>query len=487
MTVRILIPATLRGLAGREREAAVEARTAREALERLAEIHPALRPALFTDAGEVQGFLNLFVGSKSLEEIGGPDALLPADAEILLVPAISGGSGATDAPAEVPAEKVTLGNDEILRYSRQLLLREVGVKGQKKLKAAKVLIIGCGGLGAPLALYLASAGVGTLGLLDFDLVDETNLQRQVIHGTRDVGRPKAASARDSVRAINPKVKTVVHQTRLTKENALEIISQYDIVADATDNFVARYLISDACVLAGKPDVFGGIYQTEGQAGVFDARRGGCWRCLYPSPPPAGVIPSCAEGGVIGSLAGLVGSIQATEVIKLIVGAEEPLIGRLILIDAWRMKFHEFRTKKNPACPICGEHPTITRLEEIDYEEFCGLHKADEDGIPIDSITAKELRARLDRGDRIELIDVREPHERAIAKFPGAKWIPVGQLARRRDELDPEADLIFLCREGKRSILAARTIIEAGWRGRCLNLEGGIDEWAREVDPSMPRY
>ena len=380
-----------------------------------------------------------------------------------------------------------LSNEEIKRYSRHLLLPEVGVDGQEKLRAAKVLIVGMGGLGAPLAQYLAAAGIGTLGLLDFDVVEESNLQRQVIHGTRDVGRPKVASARDAIKRLNPGVNVEMYNFPLTKENALELFSGYDVIADGTDNYNTRYLVNDACVLLGKPNVSAAIYQFEGQASVYFAKRGPCYRCVYPSPPPPGLVPSCGEGGVIGVLPGIIGTIQAAEIIKLIIGGSRTLVGRLLHFDAWNMKFRELKLEKNPDCPICGKNPTITKLDSIDYEEFCGLKKKKAEDAEVSAIEPKELKRRIDAGEKINIVDIREPHERAIYKFPNALVIPIGQLARRQDELDAGADTVFICKEGKRSILAVRTIQEAGFKGACFNLKDGINGWSRDVDPTVPQY
>jgi adenylyltransferase/sulfurtransferase len=377
-----------------------------------------------------------------------------------------------------------LTNEEIGRYSRHLLLPEIGIEGQKKLKAAKVLIVGTGGLGAPLALYLAAAGVGTIGLVDFDVVDESNLQRQIIHSTRDVGRPKVASAKDRIKGINPLVNVVTHNEMLTSQNALELFAGYDIIADGTDNFQTRYLVNDACVFLGKLNAYGSVFQFDGQATVFGAKDGPCYRCLYPSPPPPGLVPSCAEGGVMGVLPGIIGTIQAAESIKLIVGGAKPLIGRLLLFDAWRMSFRELKLEKNPDCPVCGKNPSIHEL--IDYEQFCGLKK-NADSKPIDTITAIELKKRLDNGDKIQFIDIREPHERAIVKFPNAIIMPLGQLERRMDELDPSVDAVLLCKIGQRSILGIKALQEAGYKGKLMNLQDGLNAWARDVDRSMPIY
>ncbi|GHU54401.1 molybdenum cofactor biosynthesis protein MoeB [Spirochaetia bacterium] len=377
-----------------------------------------------------------------------------------------------------------LSNEEIGRYSRHLLLPEVGLEGQKRLKEAKVLLVGTGGLGAPLALYLAAAGVGTLGIVDFDFVEESNLQRQVIHGTKDVGRPKVASAQDRIKGINPRCKVNTYNTMLTSANALDIMKDYDVVADGTDNYQTRYLVNDACVLLGIPNVYGSIFQFEGQASVFYAKEGPCYRFLYPEPPPPGLVPSCAEGGVVGVLPGIVGCLQANEVIKLIVGGGDTLIGRLLLFDAWKLKFRELELDKDPHCPICGKSPTIHEL--IDYEQFCGLKK-NQDEEPVETITARELKERIDRNDPLQIIDTREPHERAIVKFPQAKAIPLGQMARRIDEFDPTVDAVFICKIGQRSVFAIRALREAGYKGRLLNLKDGINAWAREVDTTLPTY
>ncbi|MDR2295662.1 MAG: molybdopterin-synthase adenylyltransferase MoeB [Clostridiales Family XIII bacterium] len=377
-----------------------------------------------------------------------------------------------------------LSNAEIARYSRHLPLPEIGLAGQRRLRAAKVLIVGAGGLGAPLALYLAAAGVGTLGLVDFDLVEASNLQRQILHGVRDIDRPKVASARDRIRSLNPDVTVVEHGTRLCAENALDILRDYDVVADGTDNYPTRYLVNDACALLGLPNVYGSVLRFEGQASVFYAKEGPCYRCLYPVPPPPGLVPSCAEGGVMGVLPGIVGTIQATEVIKLLVGGDGTLVGRLLLFDAWRMRFRELKLEKDPACPICGENRSIHA--PIDYERFCGL-KRERGEEAVESLTARELKARLDAGDPIQIIDIREPHERAIARFPNAKAIPLGQVARRMDELDPNIDAVFLCRIGQRSVFAICALREAGYKGRLLNLRDGVNAWARDVDASLPQY
>jgi len=375
-----------------------------------------------------------------------------------------------------------LSHEEILRYSRHLILPDVGVEGQRRLKAARVLLIGAGGLGSPAALYLAAAGVGTLGLVDFDVVDRTNLQRQILHGTSQVGRSKLESAAARIRDLNPHVGIETFETRLTSLNALDIISGFDIVADGTDNFPTRYLVNDACVLLGKPNVYGSIFRFEGQASVFYAKEGPCYRCLYAEPPPPGLVPSCAEGGVLGVLPGIIGSIQALETIKLIVGGGESLIGRLLLFDALRLEFRELRLEKDPDCPVCGAHPTLTHL--IDYEAFCGIGAEPAyEGV---EITATELREEWNRNPDLVVLDVREPHEAAIARIEGARLIPLGELPARLGELDGHAEIVAHCHHGQRSMKALEIMKAAGF-GKVRNLRGGIDAWSVNVDESVPRY
>ena len=382
-------------------------------------------------------------------------------------------------------QEVKLSKEEVQRYSRHLIMPEVGMEGQLKLKRARVLTIGTGGLGAPLGLYLAAAGVGHLGLVDFDVVDSSNLQRQVTFTTADVGKPKSEAAKARLSALNPAIEIVSYETRLTSDNALELFRDYDIIVDGTDNFPTRFLVNDACVLLGKPNVYGSIFRFEGQATVFGYPGGPCYRCLYPEPPPPGLVPSCAEGGVLGVLPGIVGSIQAMETIKLILGAGEPLVGRLLLFDALAMRFRELKLKRNPDCPMCGDHRTITKL--IDYEEFCGIRgeeaPAMTDGIP--EITATELKARQDRGEKLFILDVREPHEYQICNLNG-KLIPLGELPRRVNELDSSVEMVVHCRSGKRSADAIHFLQTAGFK-KLWNLKGGVLAWADEVDPRMPKY
>jgi sulfur-carrier protein adenylyltransferase/sulfurtransferase len=382
-------------------------------------------------------------------------------------------------------QEVKLSREEIQRYSRHLIMPEVGMEGQLKLKRARVLTIGTGGLGAPLGLYLAAAGVGHLGLVDFDVVDASNLQRQVTFTTADVGKPKSEAAKARLSALNPAIEIVSYETRLTSENALDLFRDYDIIVDGTDNFPTRFLVNDACVLLGKPNVYGSIFRFEGQATVFGYPDGPCYRCLYPEPPPPGLVPSCAEGGVLGVLPGIVGSIQAMETIKLILGAGEPLVGRLLLFDALAMRFRELKLKKNPDCPLCGKNRTITKL--IDYEEFCGIRGEEAPAMTdgIQEITATELKARQDRGDKLFILDVREPHEYQICNLNG-KLIPLGELPRRVNELDSSVEMVVHCRSGKRSADAIHFLQTAGFK-KLWNLKGGVLAWSDEVDPRMPKY
>ena len=392
----------------------------------------------------------------------------------------------TVSPVSAPARgDVTLSNEEILRYSRHLIMPEVGMEGQLKLKRARVLLVGTGGLGAPLGLYLAAAGVGTLGIVDFDKVDFTNLQRQVAFGTSDVGRPKIEAAAERLGNLNPEIQIKSYETQLTSENALEIFRDYDIIVDGTDNFPTRYLVNDACVLLGKPNVYGSIFRFEGQASIFGYPDGPCYRCLYPEPPPPGLVPSCAEGGVLGVLPGIIGSIQAMETLKLILKTGEPLVGRLLLFDALGMKFRELKLRKNPDCPVCGTNPSITKL--IDYAEFCGI-RGEEAPAPqtsVPEITPRDLKARLDRGDDLYILDVREPHEYQICNI-GGHLIPLGDLSRRVNELDSAREIVAHCRSGKRSAEAAEFLRKAGFK-KIWNLKGGILAWSDEVDSSVPKY
>ncbi len=483
---KVLIPTPLRQFTGKQNTVSVSGGTVGEVLSALTSQYPDLRKQIFTDEGKVRSFVNVYLNDEDIRYLG-KDATPTKEGDTLsLVPSIAGGS-----TLAAPAAEVTLSNDEILRYSRHLIIPEVGIEGQKKLKAAKVLLVGTGGLGAPLGLYLSAAGIGKIGLVDFDTVDFTNLQRQVIHSTKDVGRKKLDSAAEKMQAINPHVQIARHEVALTSENALEILKDYDLVVDGTDNFPTRYLVNDACVLLGKPNVYGSIFRFEGQATVFGYEGGPCYRCLYPEPPPPGLVPSCAEGGVLGILPGTIGLIQATETVKLILGIGEPLVGRLLLYDALGMRFRELKLRKNPECPICGEHRTITKL--IDYHQFCGVPQpqsqpasAQENKLREGEIDVTEVKAKLDRGDDFVLIDVREPHEYRICSIPGAKLIPLGEFPRHVDEFDPAADIVIHCKSGMRSARACGILRQAGF-ANVRNMAGGILAWSDKVDPSVPKY
>ena len=379
-----------------------------------------------------------------------------------------------------------LSNDEILRYSRHLIMPEVGMEGQLKLKQAKVLLIGAGGLGAPLGLYLAAAGVGKLGLVDFDVVDFTNLQRQIIHSTETVGQPKLQSAKNRLSGLNPHIEIETYETALSSKNALDLFRDYDIVADGTDNFPTRYLVNDACVLLGKPNVYGSIFRFEGQASVFATKEGPCYRCLYPEPPPPGLVPSCAEGGVLGILPGLIGVVQATEVVKLILGNGTSLAGRLLLYDALEMKFRELKLRKDPECPICGPNRTIHEL--IDYDQFCGItpEPPPPPGLTEFELNPEDVKKKIDRKDDFFLLDVREPHEVEICTIPGSHLIPLGQVTARVNELNSADEIVVYCRSGKRSGQAVEFLKQAGFR-KVKNMRGGILAWSDRVDPSVPKY
>ncbi len=475
MSVRILIPTPLRAYAAQQASLQAIGPDVRAVLGELTAKYPALQKHLFDDSGKLRSYVNIYKNEEDIRYLQGQGTALAAGDTVSIVPSVAGGSGVAE---ELPK----LSKEEIRRYSRHLIMPEVTLEGQRKLKAARVLLVGTGGLGSPAALYLAAAGVGTLGLVDFDVVDESNLQRQILHGTGDVGRRKVLSAKDSVLSVNPHVNVVLHEVRLTSENALEILKDYDIVADGTDNFPTRYLVNDACVLLGKPNVYGSIFRFEGQASIFGAPGGPCYRCLYPEPPPPGLVPSCAEGGVLGVLPGMIGILQATEVVKLIMGIGEPLVGRLLLYDALGMTFRTLKLRRNPECPVCGDHPSIKEL--VDYEAFCGI--ADEPEEDETALTAVELKARLDKGEKLVLLDVREPHEAAIARIEGSRLIPLNDLPGRVSELDSTDSIVAYCHHGLRSASATAFLRSAGFR-KVQNLSGGIDHWAVQVDPNLARY
>jgi len=481
MAVKVLIPTPLRPHAGGKAAAEFSAKTVAEALHGLTTEYAELKKHLFTNEGKLRSFVNVYVNGEDIRYLAQENTPTKDGDIINIIPSIAGGSYTST--QSTPGE--TLSNEEILRYSRHLIMPEVGMDGQLKLKKAKVLLIGTGGLGAPLGLYLAAAGVGKLGLVDFDVVDFTNLQRQVTFGTSDVGKPKSEAARARLSNLNPDIEVEAFETKLTSENALELFKDFDIIVDGTDNFPTRYLVNDACVLLGKPNVYGSIFRFEGQITIFGMPQGPCYRCLYPEPPPPGLVPSCAEGGVLGVLPGIVGSVQAMETIKLILGSGRNLTGRLLLFDALEMEFREFKLRKNPNCPICGEHRTIDKL--IDYYEFCGVRgeEAPAPDLKVPEITPKELKARQDRGDELFVLDVREPHEYQICNLKG-HLIPLGELPRRVHELDSSVEIVAHCRSGKRSAEAVDFLRKAGFR-KVLNLKGGILAWSDEVDASIPKY
>jgi adenylyltransferase/sulfurtransferase len=471
MATPILIPTALRSFVDGQARVEVEGRTVGEVLAALAARYGELRRHLYDDGGRLRSFVNVYVNDHDVRSLQREATPVGAGDVVSIVPAIAGGAGAT------------LDSEELRRYSRHLVLPEVGVEGQQKLKSASVLLVGAGGLGAPVGMYLAAAGVGRLGLVDFDVVDATNLQRQVTYSTADIGRRKLEATRERLHGINPHVQIDTYELRLDSSNALELCRAYDIVVDGTDNFPTRYLVNDACVLTGRPNVYGSIFRFEGQASVFWAARGPCYRCLYPEPPPPGLVPSCAEGGVLGVLPGIVGTIQAMETVKLVLGAGEPLIGRLLLFDALGMGFRELRLHKDPDCAVCGPRPRVTRL--IDYEEFCGVRGG---AAPASSgdIAAIELKTRLDRGDDVTIVDVREPHEWEICRIAGAQLVPLRTLPQHLDQLPRDRDIVVHCKVGGRSAKAAEFLRAQGF-DRVLNLTGGIHAWIDSVDPTQTKY
>lgn len=495
--VKVKVPAPLRSFTGGVSTTEADGETVGEVLRGLVGQHQGLERHLYDPSGRLRNFVSVYLNDEDVRYLEREATPVRTGDVLSIVPAIAGGSPAGAAvpagrPAPVLAEPIEeklgppLTPDQMRRYSRHLLLPEVGVKGQRKLRAAKVLLIGAGGLGAPAALYLAAAGVGEIGLVDFDRVEASNLQRQVLYGTHDVGRPKLEAAKARLTDLNPDVVVRPFEEKLTGDNALDILRPFDVILDGTDNFPTRYLVNDASVLLGKPNVYGSIYRFEGQASVFDARRGPCYRCLYPEPPPPGLVPSCAEGGVLGVLPGLVGTIQATETVKLLLGIGEPLIGRLLLFDALSLRFRELRLRKNPDCVICGTHPTQTSL--IDYPAFCGVLAEPTtpaaSGVP--QISPEALAARLAGDDPPTVIDVRTPAEWEIVHLPNATLIPLADLPQRVTELAHARELVLYCHGGNRSSQAARLLLELGFT-RVSSLTGGIDAWSVKVDPTLPRY
>jgi adenylyltransferase/sulfurtransferase len=485
MAVKIQIPTPLRPYTGQQGIVEIEGKTVGELLQNLAAKHGDLRAHLYAPDGKLRSFVNIYLNDEDIRYLSREETPVTSSDTVSIVPSVAGG-GPTAAPDAVLPE---LTHDEVKRYSRHLIMPEVGAEGQRRLKAARVLCVGAGGLGSPAALYLTAAGVGTVGLVDYDVVDASNLQRQVLFSTSDVGRPKVEAARDRLRGLNPGANIVVHEMPLTSSNALQIFADYDIIVDGADNFPTRYLVNDACVLLGKPNAYGSIFRFDGQASVFATKGGPCYRCLYPEPPPPGLVPSCAEGGVLGVLPGIIGTIQATEAIKLIVGAGDTLIGRLLLFDALKMSFRTLKLQRDPTCPVCGDRPTVKSL--IDYEQFCGIAPAAPaaGGVPEFETTAEDLKARLDRGDRIWLLDVREKNEYEICRIEGSTLIPLGELPRRLAEVPQGADapdMVVYCKMGARSAQAVNLLRQKGVT-RVQNLQGGILAWIDHVDPSQAKY
>ena len=497
MATRILIPTPLRPYTDKKDSVDAEGKTVGELLADLTAKHSGLKAHLYNEQGKLRSFVNIYINDEDIRYLGKEQTPVKDGDTISIIPSVAGGAPTS---AEAAVGKPTragvlpeLTSEEYKRYSRHLILPEVGLEGQRRLKAAKVLCVGAGGLGSPVALYLAAAGVGTIGMVDFDVVDYSNLQRQILHGTPDVGRSKLASATDKLKAINPDINIKGYEVALSSENALKIFEGYDVVADGTDNFPTRYLVNDACVLLGIPNAYGSIFRFEGQASVFGTKEGPCYRCLYPEPPPPGLVPSCAEGGVLGVLPGMIGMIQATETIKLLLGIGEPLIGRFMIYDALRMRFRELKLRKDPDCPVCGTHPTVTTL--IDYEQFCGLlpegHEpaaaASGPAVSTTVISAAGFKTRLDRGDKLFILDVREPNEYQINRIAGSVLIPLGEVPQRyKTELNPDDEIVVLCKMGGRSAKAADFLRTQGFK-RVLNLKGGILDWIDKVDPSQPKY
>ena len=480
----INIPTPLRPFTDKKEAVEVSGATVGELLSDLATRYEGLRKHLYADNGKLRNFVNVYLNDEDIRYLQREATPVKAGDTLSIVPSVAGGAPTTAAPPETE-----LSPEEIKRYSRHLIMPEMGMDGQRKLKQSSVLCIGAGGLGSPAAMYLAAAGIGRLGIVDFDVVDYSNLQRQLLHTTNDVGRTKLESARDKIVALNPHVQVDTYEEALSSENAMRLFKGYDVILDGTDNFPTRYLVNDACVLSGIPNAYGSIFRFEGQASVFATKEGPCYRCLYPEPPPPGLVPSCAEGGVLGVLPGIIGVIQATESIKLLTGIGEPLIGRFLIYDALKMKFRELKLKKDPECPVCGPNPTVTKL--IDYDQFCGVtpaHATDNAGGTVSDweITPVELKKKLDAGETPFILDVREPNEYQINRIPGSTLIPLGELPRRYQELPRDREIVAQCKMGGRSAKAMDFLKTVGFTN-VKNLKGGILEWIDKVDPSQPKY
>jgi len=472
MPVKVIIPTALRQHTNDEDELSLNARTVGDALKELTTTFPSLSRHLYSDQGRLRNFINIYLNEEDIRYMDGESTQLKDGDTLMIVPAVAGGNAESE---------VSFSSSEFARYSRHLIMPEVGLEGQRKLKSASVLIVGAGGLGTPSATYLAAAGVGRIGILDYDTIERSNLHRQVLYSEDDVGKSKADVARERLLRVNPNISVEVHKVKLDSSNALEILRNYDVILDGTDNFPTRYLVNDACVLLGKPNVYASIFRFEGQASVFFAKEGPCYRCLYSEPPPPGMVPSCAEGGVLGVLPGVMGTIQAAETIDLILGKGRPLIGRLLLFDALDMSFRELKLKKNPKCSICGPNPTVTRL--IDYEAFCGVS---EEISPEFEVSPKTLKGWMDDGRDVVTLDVREPFEHEINQVPGSKFIPLAELPERVNELNTASSIVVYCHTGARSAQAVRFLNSMGFK-KAKNLKGGIRAWGNEVDPTIQMY
>jgi len=470
MASTLKIPSPLRRFTDGEASIEVNGSNVRDVLEELFQAHPDIKKHLIEEDGSLRNFVNIFIGGEDIRQKGGMDASVADGADIRIIPSIAGGSA-------------KLSPEEFIRYSRHLSLPEVGIEGQKKIKSAKVLVVGAGGLGSPVSLYLAAAGVGTIGMVDFDVVDESNLQRQVLFGMEQIGKSKLQSAKDRLENLNPYTDFILHETALSSENALEIIADYDMVIDGTDNFPTRYLVNDACVILNKPNVYGSIYRFDGQVSVFNYDGGPCYRCLYPSPPPPNLVPSCAEGGVLGVLPGIIGTMQANEALKLILNIGEPMVGRFLLFDALSFEFSELNIQKNDACVVCGENPSITKL--IDYKQFCGVESVNEK-VTYTELDVEKLQDLLQNGSAPIIIDVREDFELEISKIDGAIHIPMNQVPKRVEELSPENEYVIMCRTGVRSAQICEFLANQKFQS-VANLTGGINQWAKQIDSSLPVY
>lgn len=478
MSSKVLIPTALKQYAQNQGSVELQGENVGEILTNLIETFPDIKKHLFSEDGKIRNFVNVYVNDDDIRYLEQNQTKLKDGDVISIVPSVAGGN-----------QNGELSKAEMERYSRHLIMPEFGIGGQKKMKQASVLLVGMGGLGAPTSMYLAAAGIGRMGILDFDVVDDSNLQRQIIYSTDDIGKRKLDAAEARLKGINPYIEIVKHDEMLSSENALRIFENYDIIVDGTDNFPTRYLVNDACILLGKPNAYGSIFRFEGQVSVFGAKDGPCYRCLYPEPPPPGLVPSCAEGGVLGILPGMVGVMQATEAVKLITGIGEPLVGRLVLYDALAMKFRELKLRKDPECPVCGDNPTVTEL--IDYQQFCGISSVPAEPVveeDSDEMTVTELNARILGQEQPFILDVREPHEVDICSLDNTTLIPLGQLPSRVDELSAHKDseIVIMCRSGVRSLKAMYFLRDSGF-AKVKNLTGGILAWADEVDPSMPKY